>query len=70
LPEHGAGLAVVDTTALFLARLRIPTLQAPEDVAPGSKPDADFAALDAARIDNRSRRFVVPADAFAALAGL
>jgi hypothetical protein len=70
LPEHGAGLALVDTTALFLARLTIPTLQPPEDVAPGDKPDPDFAALDASRIDNRSRRFAVPADAFAALSGL
>lgn len=70
LPEHGAGLALVDTAALFLARLRIPTLQAPDEVAPGAKPDPDFAALDATRIDNRSRRFAVPADALAALADL
>jgi hypothetical protein len=70
LPEHGAGLALVDTSALFLARLRLPTLQPPEAVAPGAKPDADFAALDDSRLDNRRRRFALPGDALAALLGL
>lgn len=70
LPEHGAGLALVDTRAVFLARLRLPTLQAPGDVAPGARPAADFAALDDSRVDNRPRRFAVPADALAALQGL
>ena len=70
LAEHGAGVARVDPASLFLARLRIPTLQAPADVPAGTKPTPDFAALDATRIDNRSRRFAVPADAYAALLGL
>lgn len=69
LAEHGAGLSMVDTMSIFLARLRIPTLESPEAVAPTAKPTVDFAALDAESIDNRSRRFVVPADAIAALQG-
>ena len=74
LAEHGVAAdgtsSLADPSALFLARLRIPTVQAPEAVAPGARPDAVFAALDASRIDNRSRRFAVPGDALAALLGL
>jgi hypothetical protein len=77
LAEHGplanSRSSLVDPSALFLARLRIPTVQAPDDVPAGARPDADFAALAAppppgtTRIDNLSRRFAAPADALAAV---
>ncbi|MDR7271945.1 hypothetical protein J2X20_004619 [Pelomonas saccharophila] len=74
LPEHGAAAdgsaSLADPTSLFLARLLIPTLEAPAAVPPGTRPTADFTALDASRIDNTSRRFAYPADALAAVFGI
>ena len=74
LAEHGVSAdgssSLADPSALFLARLRIPTVQAPEAVPPGARPDPDFAALDPSRIDNRSRAFAAPADALAAVFGI
>ncbi|MGM9480216.1 hypothetical protein ACS5PN_03385 [Roseateles sp. NT4] len=74
LPEHGTAsdgvTSLADPTALFLARLLIPTVEAPAAVPPGIRPTADFTALDASRIDNTSRRFAYPADALAAVFGI
>jgi len=74
LPEHGAAAdgsaSLADPTSLFLARLLIPTVEAPAAVPPGTRPTADFTALGAAQIDNTSRRFAYPADALAAVFGI
>ena len=74
LPEHGPAAdgsdSLADPTSLFLARLLIPTVEAPAAVPAGTRPTPDFTALDAAHIDNGSRRFAYPADALAAVFGI
>ncbi len=56
----------VDPAAVFLARMFIPAAAPVGDAAPVP----DFAAMDAGRIDNRSRVFVLPGDLTARLGGL
>ena len=59
LPEHAIGQ---DTTAVFLARVRLPATQG----APASRPTR---AAGAVTVDNQLRRLVVPTGALAAWMG-
>lgn len=62
LQEHGVN---VDPSAVFLARVRIPST----GLAPDGRPLLDLAAFADANIDNESRAFVVPTDMLAAIFG-
>lgn len=62
LQEHAVG---VDPSAVWLARLRLPTTGADPD----GRPQPDYGALDDDRIDNEARAFVLPTDLLFALAG-